>query len=442
MKKRNDVQETSLWRSVLGVESTTIIESIERDTANDCIIATVRPAKKLKPRCGICQKPSPGYDQGEGTRRWRALDLGTTMTYLQAPAPRISCPVHGVTVAWLPWARHGAGHTRYFDQQAAWLATITSKRAVTELLRIAWRTTGAIIRRVWEETSSTLDLFDGLKRIGIDEISYKKGHKYLTVVVCHDTGRLVWIGVGRTKDTLRGFFDALEASGEGRCAKITHVSADGADWIGDVVAEKCVNVIRCADPFHVVQWAMEAMDEVRKDAWNAARKEARKEPKRGRGRPAKGAAGTPAADKAKGLKKTRYALWKNPENLNEYQQAKLAWVQKADPRLHRAYLLKEGLRLVFQLGLEEARTALDRWVSWARRCRIPSFVKLQKRIVKHKDRILASIEHGLTNGRIESMNTKIRLITRMAFGFRDPQALISMAMLSLGGHRPVLPGRD
>lgn len=123
------------------------------------------------------------------------------------------------------------------------------------------------------------------------------------------------------------------------------------------------------------------------------------------------------------------------------QQAKLAWVAKTDPRLHRAYLLKEGLRLVFQLAAEEAPDALEVWIRWARRCRISAFVELQRRIVKHRDSILAAIEHGLSNGRIESVNTKIRLITRVAFGFRSPDALIALAMLNLGGHRPILPGR-
>jgi transposase len=84
--------------------------------------------------------------------------------------------------------------------------------------------------------------------------------------------------------------------------------------------------------------------------------------------------------------------------------------------------------------------ALERWISWARRCRIPSFVKPQKSIVKHRARILAAIEHNLSNALIESTN-KIRLITRMAFGFKSPKALIALALLSLGGHRPVLPGR-
>ena len=120
---------------------------------------------------------------------------------------------------------------------------------------------------------------------------------------------------------------------------------------------------------------------------------------------------------------------------------KLAWIVQTDPTLGLAYYLKEGLRVIFKLPLDEATEALDRWVSWARRCRIPAFVKLQKSIVNHRTAILAAIEHGLSNGRTESMNTKIRLMTRIAFGFTSPDALIALAMLSLGGHRPVLPGR-
>ena len=134
-------------------------------------------------------------------------------------------------------------------------------------------------------------------------------------------------------------------------------------------------------------------------------------------------------------------MWKNPEKLTAKQQAKLAWIAKTDPRLHRAYLLKEGLRTIFSLDPAEASTALDKWVGWARRSRIDAFVKLQRRIVKHKASILAAIEHGLSNGRIESVNTKIRLLTRIAFGFNSPDALIALAMLTLGGHPPVLPGR-
>ncbi len=145
---------------------------------------------------------------------------------------------------------------------------------------------------------------------------------------------------------------------------------------------------------------------------------------------------------AKGLKGARYSLWKNPENLTENQQIKLAWIAATDPRLYRAYLLKEGLRVVFQLPHEAAVEALERWLIWARRCRIPAFVKLAKRVTKHRSRILAAIEHNLSNGLIESTNTKIRLITRIAFGFKSAEALIALTLLSLGGHRPALPGRN
>jgi transposase len=426
------VRRVSLWGALLGVENT-VVEDVEYDQAEDVVVVRVRPRRAAGGRCGRCGARAAWFDRGEGRRRWRALDWGATRVFLEADAPRVNCRVHGPTVRQVPWARHGAGHTYPFDQQVAWLATQCSKTAVMQLARIAWRTVGAIVTRVWADTTAGVDLFDGLRRIGIDEISYKRNYKYLTVVVDHDTGRLVWVAAGRDMATLRGFFDAL---GPDRCALLTHVSADGANWIGDVVAQCCPNAVRCADPFHVVRWATQALDEVRREAWNGARDEVR-------ARRARRAAGlrVEATGHAKALKNARFALWKNPEHLTTRQQAKLAWIAKAEPRLHRAYLLKEALRLVFQLPHAEAVAALDAWISWARRCRIPRFVKLQRTIVAHRDTILASIEHGLSNGLIESVNTKIRLLTRIAFGFASPDALIALAMLTLGGHPPALPGR-
>jgi len=177
------------------------------------------------------------------------LDAGLISVCIEAEVPRVSCREHGVVVAAVPWARHGAGHTKLFDETVAWLATRCSKSAVCELMQIAWRTVGSIVDRVWADTGGSFDRFDGLRRIGIDEISYKRGHKYLTVVVDHDSGRLVWAAQGRNAATLRLFFDAL---GPQRCAAITHVSADAAAWIAKVVTERCPAAIRCADPFHVV----------------------------------------------------------------------------------------------------------------------------------------------------------------------------------------------
>jgi len=432
------VRDVSLWRCLLGVEKT-VIERVEFDEDADLLVAHVRPTKRQRGRCGICGRRSPGYDAGPGRRRWRALDLATVRAELEAESPRVRCRRHGVVVASVPWARHDAGHTYAFDETVAWLATQSAKSTVTALMRIAWRTVGSIITRVWADVEAGTDRFAGLRRIGIDEISYKKGHKYLMVVVDHDARRLVWAAPGRDRATVRQFFDLL---GPERCAQITHVSADGAGFIDAIVAEKCPAAVRVADPYHVVSWATDALDEVRREAWNDARTLARSEPKRGRGRPRADAPPRPGSERATALKSARYSLWKNPENLTEHQQVKLAWVAKTDPKLYRSYLLKEGLRVIFQLPYAAAVEAIDRWISWARRCRIPAFVKLQKRIVKHRARILAAIEHNLSNGLIESTNTKIRLITRMAFGFKSPEALIALALLNLGGHRPTLPGRN
>lgn len=419
------MRNARVWQRALGL-ARAVIEAVVFDEDDDAIVVSVRPRKGARRRCGRCGRRSPWFDRGEGRRRWRALDLGTIRVFLEADTPRVSCATHGPTVIQVPWARHGVGHTRDFDQTVAWLATQCSKTAVVELMRVAWRTVGAIVARVSADIDARVDRLAGLRRIGIDEISYKRGHRYLTVVVDHDSGALVWAAAGRDEATLRRFFDTL---GDARSATITHVSADAADWIATVVAERCPNAVRCADAFHVVAWATDALDEVRRQAWNEAR-----------GAVDRCRAGR-ATGHARALKHARYALWKNPENLTTNQQEKLAWIAKTDPRLHRAYLLKEGLRTAFVLKGAAGKEALDRWISWARRCRIPTFVTLQRRIVKHRAAIDAALDSSLSNALIESTNTKIRLITRIAFGFHGPEPLIALAMLSLGSHPPALPGR-
>jgi transposase len=349
--------------------------------------------------------------------------------FIEADAPRVRCRSHGPTVAQVPWARHGAGHTRDFDDQAAWLAVHVSKSAVVELLRIAWRTVGAIVARVGADIH--VDRLEGLRRIGIDEISYKRGHRYLTIVVDHDTGRLVWAAPGRDDATLHRFFDEL---GPERAALITHVSADMADWIARVVRNRAPNAIRCADRFHVVAWATDALDVERRRAWNQATGRVRLDMEsRSQHRRATGV--------ARQLKLARHALWKRPENLTARQHSQLTWIEQSHPKLWRAYLLKEGLRLALSRHGQAGKHALDDWIQWARRSRLPAFVNLQRKITAHRAAIDAALDSGLSNALIESTNTKIRLLTRIAYGFHGPQPLIALAMLALGGHCPPLPGR-
>src|SRR5664280_2509222 len=169
-----------LKAGLLGLDKV-VVEDVEFDEVEQVLVVSARPRKATKRRCGRCGKRCPGYDQGEGRRRWRTLDFGQVRAFLEADSPRVRCAEHGVIAAQVPWARHGAGHTYAFDDTAAWLVTHCSKSAVRDLLRIAWRTVGSIVTRVVADAEATTDRFANLRRIGIDEISYKRGHKYLMV---------------------------------------------------------------------------------------------------------------------------------------------------------------------------------------------------------------------------------------------------------------------
>jgi transposase len=415
------VRASSLWAQIVGVQRA-VVEGVEFDEVDDALIISVRPMRRERSRCGLCRRRCPGYDLGAGRRRWRTVDVGLVMAFVEAATPRVRCAQHGVVVAAVPWARHGAGHTRCFDDQVAWLVRHMSKTAVAQLLRTSWRTVGAIVTRVVADLDADgkgQDRLDGVRRIGIDEISYKRGHKYLMVVVDHDQGRLLWAGDGRTKKTLAAFFDLL---GEQRCAQIELVSADGADLIADLVGLRCPNAKLCMDPFHVVSWATDALDQVRRDMWRRAK-----------------ASGQRALTRELG--RARYALLKNPQNLTDRQQATLAWLTETNKPLHKAHLLKEQLRVVFAPGGPERIDLLDTWLRWASRCRIPPFVELAHRIRRYRHDIANTLTYRLSNARVEAINTRIRLLTRIAFGFKSADALIALVMLHLGGYDITLPGR-
>jgi transposase len=409
----------NVWRRVLGVDRATVIGRVELDEEEEAVVVHVRLRRSAKLRCGRCGRVSPRYDRGEGRRRWRSLDVGELRCFLEGDAPRVRCREHGPTVLQVPWARHAAGHTRHFDDTAAWLVTHAPKSTVAELLRIAWRTVGAIVARVVAEGRAAHDPFAGLVRIGIDEMSYKRGHRYLSVVVDHGSGRLVWAAVGRDKATLQRFFALL---GPERCAAVRLVSADGAGYIGDVVAECCPRATLCIDAFHVVQWATAALDEVRRQVWNEARR-------------------TGMTQLARDLKGARYALWRNPEDLTARQQARLGFVARLNSPLYRAYLLKEQLRLIVRRKGVLAVTMLADWLAWAARSRITAFVELGRKVRRHLAGIEAALLNDLSNALVESTNTKLRVLHRMAFGFADPEHLVALALLDRGGYCPSLPGR-
>jgi transposase len=415
------VRKARVWPVLLGVEHT-VIEKVEllTEKGEEVLVASVRPTASRRLRCSRCGRKCRGYDRGEGRRRWRALDVGTTRAFLVADAPRVACPTHGVVVAAVPWARSASSrHTAAFEDQCAWLAANMALSTLMVLLRVTWRTVSAIVTRVVADRAGRVDQLAGLTRIGIDEISYRKGQRYLLAVVDHDTGRLVWAAPGRDQATLRTFFDAL---GPARSALLTHVSADGAQWIHDVVSERAPQAVICLDAFHVVAWATKALDEVRRGMWGDLRRAGK-------------------AAEAGEIKGTRWALLKNPGDLTQDQKTSLAWIATTNKGLYRAYLLKEQLRMVFAAKGRRGRLLLAGWLAWARRSRLPAFVKLAATITRYLPLIHNALDHGLSNARSEATNTHLRLLTRRAYGYHSPDALIAMAMLTRGGLCPPLPGR-
>lgn len=377
---------------------------------------TVRTRARRRPRCGRCGARAPLYDRPRGPRRWRHVDVGYATCELVAEVGRVNCPEHGPTVAQVPWARHGSWFSRAFEDLVVHDAVVSNKNAAAGRYGISWRAVNHACMRVAEEALGRVDLLDGLVAIAIDEVKYKKGQKYLTVVCDHVTGKVVWAARGRSKDTVGAFFDDL---GE-RAARLEFVTADGAEWIHGPVAEHAPDAVVCLDTFHVVKWATDALDEVRREQWNELRQ---------RG----------GADAAKELKGMRWLLLRNWENLTRAQRGTIRDLERANRRLFRGWQLKEELRELFTLPLLAARRALDDWLAFASRSRLAPFVRLARTIRAYRASIEATIRYKFTNGIAESNNAAIGRIRSAARGFRDPEAFINMIMLDRAGLTPDLP---
>lgn len=427
----------SVLKDALGLQGAVVERVDQEDAGGGLVVVRARP-RKARARCSKCARACRVYDR-RPARRWRAMDVGRRRCVVEYAPWRVDCPAHGVVVEAVPWARGPASRfTRDFEDQVAWLACHCCRSAVAELMRVDWHTVGGICKRVADDLDARSggSRLEGLRSIGIDETSYKKGHKYMTVVVDHDRGCVVWACEGHGKTQLNEFLDKL--TGEQR-AGIETVTADGAKWIAETVKERLPQAELAIDPFHAVAWCTDALDDLRRDAWKEARKQPR--PKRRPGRPRKGEQAPP--DPARDIKGLRYPLLKNPESLTDGQNKALDRLKHAGTALWRGYLLKEAFRAVFQAPDEtEARRLLDQWLSWACRCRIPQFVDLSKKVRRKAAGIIRSIALGVSNARVEAINNKIKVAIRQGYGFRNTNNLIALIMLRCSPLKPQLPGRQ
>jgi transposase len=404
------VRVTTAFNRLLRLPGASVIDV---SFSGEGVIVTVRLRRRRRVCAGCGQLA--GHVHGRRLKRWRHLDLGASRCFIECELRRVWCPDCGVRSEAVPWARAGSHHTRDFEDVVAWLAQQMAKTPITRLLRIGWDTVGNIIERVVADRIDHARL-DHLVAIGVDEISYRRGQRYLTTVVDHQTGGIVWCAPGRNAQTLQGFFDLLGQRKE----SIAAVSIDMSGGYQQAINASIPHADVCFDPFHVVRLAQRAVDQVRRDEWNAHDRS--------------------HTTTGKWIKGTRWSLLKSPEKQTIDQLAKLGEVQQANRPLYRAFLLKEELRLLYHL--EDPSLApehLDAWLTWASRSRLEPFVKLARTIRRHRDGILNAIRLGLDNGRLEGLNSRIRLISHRSFGFHTPQPLIALIYLSCAGVHIPLP---
>jgi transposase len=340
----------------------------------------------------------------ETERQWRHLGLGGFRVFLRGAVRRLRCPhCQAVRTERVPWARAGSVFTRPFEDAVGLLAQKLDHTAVAEFIGIAWITVGRIAARLVNEKLH-VDRFENLRRIGVDEISYRKRHKYITVVVDHDTGRVIWVGEGKSSKALGAFFEEL---GPERAASIELVSIDMSAAFIKAIQEAVPHAQIVFDRFHVARLAQEAVTEVR-------RAEMRKL----------------AEDDKAWLKGTRWVLLKRPANRTPKDEARLAVIQKTNAPVYRAVLLKESFLEIFnQSDPEQAERDVKAWLRWAARCRLKPFVRLARTVRKYLTGILAFISSRLTNARLEGTNNKIRLLSHRSYGLHSAASLIAMVYL-------------
>ena len=386
------------------VSSVTIFEG-------SVIVGLRRRSRVVECPCGY--RGRSVYDRSR--RRWRHLDVAGCRLWFEAEIRRLACPTCGVRTEVVPWARPGARQTRQFEDLVGWLCQRTDKTTVARLMRCAWETVDRIVTNVVADHLDDRRL-DGLVHVGVDEISYRSGHHYLTVVACHDTGRVVWIAKGKTKEALAGFFDALGAEGRSRIAA---VSMDMGATYREATREAVPDAVICLDPFHAMGWVNEALDRVYM--------------------------ATPRSEldgSISGLewRRTRTALRTGAERLKEDQHVRVLKLRRRRYQLWRAWELKERFRDLYRVvSPSDARAYLNAWCTAALRSRIPAFRQLVKRVRNHFDGIVAAVEWGLSNSRVEGVNAKIRLINNRAHGHQSVDALAASIYLTLGGITIDLP---
>jgi transposase len=394
-------------RHVLNLQAV-VVESARFDRRNGGAIIRVRRRRNTKPRCAQHRLVLGGKIELK-THMWRHLDFANCRIYIESEVREGRCErCDGRRLEAVPWAAYRAKHTKTFDRWVARLVQLTDKSAVSLLAGVAWRTIGDIVKRVVDELGPK-DLMDDLVGITVDEVSHKRGHRYLTVITSLESGNAVWTGEGKGAATLLRFFDEL---GPERTAKLQVIAMDMNGGYVKAVKERATNAEIIYDRFHIVKLLLDAVDTVRRS--ECANLE---------------------GDERKALKDTRFALLRNPKHLKRKDRLAIARVEATNRRLTRAYELRVDFEQFWGITDEdEGREFLMNWTRSALLSRQQPLRKFATTIRGHIDGVLGFIRWcGITSGQAEGMNNKIKLLIHRAFGFKSAAAVMAMITLCCSG---------
>jgi len=362
------------------------------------LIAHIEAIPGRLPRCGVCGQKVRRTKGRTRPRRWRDLLIRRLPLVLAYTPRRVVCPACGVRVEKVPWADRWSRVTKSLTRAVAELARRTDLSTVAKQFQVNWKTVASVIRRVvaWGLARRRKR---PLRVLGIDEVSRKRGHRYLTLVHDLERSELVWIGKERTTATVEAFFDAL---GPRRSGTIEAVCMDMWAPYKDVVERRAPQATVCFDRFHVVRHLNAAVDEVRR---SLVRK-------------------LSGVDRTL-VKGTRFVLLKNPWNLTPKQKQSLRALVRSNSPLSRAWYLKEDFQRFWDYVHERwAARHLDQWLWWASHSRLEPFKEFARLVRKHREGILAWTRLRISNGALEGMNNKVKLVSHRSYGFRNDDRYI------------------
>ncbi len=397
------MRATTLLSQFIGLKQTRV-QSFHFTAYSLC--ANVCPTTRVA-RCSGCGcRCRKTYDRR--VRKWRHLDLAGMRLDLRYSLRRVDCRRCGIVAEMVPWAEHDSAFTREFEDTVAYLTQRCDRTTVSAMLRIAWRSVGSIVARVVGRLGPA-DRLDGLTHIGIDELSYRRHHEYVTVVIAHVRAKVVWVQPGKNADTLKRFFAQL---GPERTAKLEAVTIDMSGAYIQAVTEASPQAQLIFDRFHVQRLAHDALDQVRREQVRELK----------------------GTHEGKAIKRTRFSLQKRVWNMTGLDYQTVSRVQRTNRPLYRAYLLTQALAEILDgRDVDVARKKLKEWIGWAMRSRRRLFRRVARTIKQHLDEILGYVASGLSNGRTEGLNGKIRTITRRAYGFHSAASLIGLIFLCCSG---------